>query len=243
MNVIDPSDIAVGERIRTIRKSLGLTQPQLAARVGVSRGAVGNWELGKGVKRENLRRIAEEFDISFDWLATGRGDVPVGDEPAPEPDHPPLYSGNLSAGMVEIEGEDWISVGRYDARLSAGAGSLLDTHPEPLGHALFEAQWLREVTRAAPSQLALVRVDGDSMIPTFQDGDWVMVDRSQARFDREGVYALRVGEAAWIKRLSLNLREKLIRIISDNPAYPQQELEEHEVSLIGRVVWIVGRKV
>ena len=232
-------------RIRELRQRLDMSQSDLAAALGTSNQNISKLERGMTQLTESwMKRLAKPLGVHWtEIVAEGVTSAAMLDQPAPEPDHPPLYSGNLSAGMVEIEGEDWISVGRYDARLSAGAGSLLDTHQEPLGYALFEAQWLREVTRAAPSQLALVRVDGDSMIPTFQDGDWVMVDRSQARFDREGVYALRVGEAAWIKRLSLNLREKLIRIISDNPAYPQQELEEHEVSLIGRVVWIVGRKV
>ena len=233
------------QRIVIARKEAGLSEAELARRIGVSQSALHEFLKSEADGHKKLLEIARATGFRAEWLQWGELPRKASEvqPPAPEPDHPPLYSGNLSAGMVEIEGEDWISVGRYDARLSAGAGSLLDTHPEPLGYALFEAQWLREVTRAAPSQLALVRVDGDSMLPTFQDGDWVMVDRSQARFDREGVYALRVGEAAWIKRLSLNLREKLIRIISDNPAYPQQELEEHEVSLIGRVVWIVGRKV
>src|SRR5690606_23982993 len=118
-----------------------------------------------------------------------------------------------------------------------------DPEAEPLGFHLFEAQWLRSVTRAAPAHLAVLRVDGDSMEDTLRDGDFVLVDRSQSRFGREGIYALAIGENAWVKRLSLNLREKLIRIISDNPAYPPQELEEQELFLIGRVVWIVGRKV
>lgn len=138
-------------------------------------------------------------------------------------------------------GTEYAAIQRYDARLSAGHGSIVDPNAEPLGVQLYEAQWLRSVTNAAPSQLAVVRVDGDSMEHTLNDGDWILVDRGQQRLNREGIYALQVGDACWVKRVTLNLRDRLIRVISDNPVYPVQELSEDELSCIGRVVWIVGR--
>jgi transcriptional regulator with XRE-family HTH domain len=67
------ADIEIGNRIVQMRKELDITGLDLAKRLGVTRGAVGNWELGKGIKRENLQLIADKYKISFDWLATGRG--------------------------------------------------------------------------------------------------------------------------------------------------------------------------
>lgn len=80
MRKIDVSseDIAVGKRILTLRKDVLKIDSQekfAAALHNVTRGAVGNWELGKGIKRENMQRIADTFGISFEWLATGRGEV------------------------------------------------------------------------------------------------------------------------------------------------------------------------
>jgi transcriptional regulator with XRE-family HTH domain len=68
-------DREIGDRIRRLRTEiLGIDrQADFAAELGVSRGAVGNWELGKGVKRANLLRIADRYRISHDWLATGVG--------------------------------------------------------------------------------------------------------------------------------------------------------------------------
>jgi phage repressor protein C with HTH and peptisase S24 domain len=120
---------------------------------------------------------------------------------------------------------------------------LVDESAEPLGVMLFEMQWIRSVTRAAPEHLAVVRVDGDSMRDTLADGDWVLIDRTQTRINREGIYALRIGDACWIKRISLNLRDRLVAIISDNQNYRVQELPEEDLAIIGRVVWIVGRKI
>lgn len=67
------TDIEIGNRIKEMRADLGISGLDLAKRLGVTRGAVGNWELGKGIKRENLQLIADAFNVSFDWLATGRG--------------------------------------------------------------------------------------------------------------------------------------------------------------------------
>lgn len=157
---------------------------------------------------------------------------------------PPSVSRDIEApGIIEIGSTPFAAIARYDAGLSAGPGCILDPHEQPLGYHVFEQQWLNALTRAAPQHLAILRVDGDSMEPSLHDGDWVLVDRTQRRFNREGIYAMQVGDAVWVKRLSLNLRDRLIRIISDNEMYETQELAEDEVSLVGRVIWIVGRKV
>lgn len=63
-----PFDREIGNRIRQLRAERQISSQVLADRLGVTRGAVGNWELGKGIKRDNLQKIADEFDVSLDWL-------------------------------------------------------------------------------------------------------------------------------------------------------------------------------
>lgn len=63
-----------GDRIRLLRKTLGLTQSEFAERISLSRGAVGNWEHDKGITQKNLQQIAETFGCSLDWLLSGKGD-------------------------------------------------------------------------------------------------------------------------------------------------------------------------
>lgn len=58
-----------GARIRIMRNFLGLTQAELAEKVGVSKQAIATYETGK---REppfrNLIRLARIFKVSADWL-------------------------------------------------------------------------------------------------------------------------------------------------------------------------------
>lgn len=68
------ADLQLGERIRHLRIEIRkLKQSNFAELLGVSRGAVGNWELGKGVKRGNLELIAKTFNVPLLWLTTGSG--------------------------------------------------------------------------------------------------------------------------------------------------------------------------
>jgi len=215
--------------------------------------------------KENLVRLMEErgFNKKSLSLATGKNETLVRDvltnTGSPRYDTVSALAKALGVSVPQLMGDaetqpysapippalpdNITEVVRYDAALSAGPGSLIDPNAEPLGVCHFETQWLKTVTRAVGEQLAVVRVDGDSMEPTLADGDWILIDRTQTRINREGVYALQIGDMVWIKRISLNLSEKLVRVISDNTNYPVQELEESELQILGRAVWIVGRKV
>ena len=61
-------------RVRKARHQAGLSQQVLAERMGVTRGAVANWESAVAVPAaRRLARIANVTGVSYEWLATGRG--------------------------------------------------------------------------------------------------------------------------------------------------------------------------
>lgn len=64
------------QRIRRARTRAGLSQAELAMRLGIRRSAVTQWEHPQGTRPsvEHLIRIAVETGTGFEWLATGRGD-------------------------------------------------------------------------------------------------------------------------------------------------------------------------
>lgn len=71
------------ERLKEIRKNEGLSQEQLAEKIGVSRQAITKWETGKGLPDvENMVIIAEIFKTTLDELlrdsvARQKQEVPV----------------------------------------------------------------------------------------------------------------------------------------------------------------------
>jgi len=62
-------------RIRQARRGATLSQLELAGMVGVARSAVAQWERKDGARptTENMAKIAMATSVSFEWLATGRG--------------------------------------------------------------------------------------------------------------------------------------------------------------------------
>lgn len=58
-----------GEKLRSARKSAGLTQEQLSVKLMVSRQAVTKWESDKGMPDiENLRMLSDLLNVSIDYL-------------------------------------------------------------------------------------------------------------------------------------------------------------------------------
>ena len=64
----------IGYRIKESREKKGVSQGELARRLGVSQPTISDWENGKTDPAvENMRTLAVELDVWFEWLATGRG--------------------------------------------------------------------------------------------------------------------------------------------------------------------------
>ncbi|PJE77821.1 HTH-type transcriptional regulator Xre [invertebrate metagenome] len=61
-------------RILQARKNKKLSQQSLADMIGISRSALAQWETEMSSPSvDNLRKMAELVNVSFEWLATGRG--------------------------------------------------------------------------------------------------------------------------------------------------------------------------
>ena len=62
----------MGQRIMLRRKSLRMTQEELAEKLGVSTQMISNLELGKkAIRPENLARVCDVLGLSADFVLTG----------------------------------------------------------------------------------------------------------------------------------------------------------------------------
>lgn len=138
--------------------------------------------------------------------------------------------------------EDYVLVPQFGISASAGPGSLPDDEA-PASAIAFQAGFIRTLSASPPDGLAVLGVEGDSMLPTLADGDQILIDTHDRVRLRDGIYVLRVDEALIVKRLSLNPATRRLTIRSDNDAYPTwADCDPAAITIIGRVVW-VGRKL
>jgi phage repressor protein C with HTH and peptisase S24 domain len=144
---------------------------------------------------------------------------------------------------VTFAGESYASVAVYEAAVSAGPGSLNADHATPLAYNLFRRDWLRSVTRVAVEHLAILKVHGDSMVPTLLSGDDVLVDLSVKHVGRDGLYVLAADHEVQVKRVSRSPLDKSLSISSDNPAAQSWVgVSDENVFILGRVIWL-GRTI
>ena len=132
-----------------------------------------------------------------------------------------------------------VSIQRLDLGAAAGGGSV-GGGAEAVPHVSFDRKWLGRIAAGSPDQLSMIRVEGDSMSPTLNDGDEILVDRADgaARL-RDGLYVLRQEDALTVKRLSVNPGAKRAAVISDNPAYPSwPDCRLGALNVVGRVRWV-----
>jgi len=67
----------LGSRVRALRMAKDVTQVELAAEIGVSRAHIAKMETGGDPPgREVLHALARFFNVSMDYLQTGRTDAP-----------------------------------------------------------------------------------------------------------------------------------------------------------------------
>lgn len=89
-------------------------------------------------------------------------------------------------------------------------------------------------SRAEP---AIIRVSGDAMAPAFPDDSFVLVDAAVRHAAVPGVYVIwdQRRSTHYIQRLQPLLGSDIVRVLSDNPAFPAQEVPEDALIVTGLV--------
>lgn len=141
--------------------------------------------------------------------------------------------------VVRVGKDNFWPVPVYDIRAAAGTGMIVDDG-EPTTYQMFRDQFLRRVSRAPLESLSVIYVSGDSMWDTLHEGDMMLVDRTETRVIKDGIYVLRIDDGLLVKRCSRRLANGGgVLVSSDNPKYPQQLIENpDDLHVVGRAIWI-----
>lgn len=176
-------NMSIHQKIREGRAKLGMTEQQFGDAVGVSRGAVQQWEKegGTAPTRKNQPAVAKLLGIPVAELMGGDA---------------------VSAQPIDLEDNPlYPAIRKVKFKLSAGASGFgVDYENEDHQPIVFGKYWY-EVNKLRPEALFAVRVTGSSMLPGLSNGDIVVVNTLSTQPKDETVFAVNYEGEMVIKRL------------------------------------------
>ena len=118
---------------------------------------------------------------------------------------------------------------RADVR---GAGGFFDDAGFPVGHG-----WdLIELPAQSTTTSYALKVQGDSMLPLYRNGDVLIVEPGARVHKGDRVVVKTTGGEVMAKMLSRRT-EKSIVLVSLNPEHPNRDIPADEIEWVARIVW------
>lgn len=209
------------ENIRTLIKEKNLSIREFAALIDEKTSRINDVLQGKQRPPfDMLEKIITTCKVDAHWLITGEKRSPDAQE-------------NKNNSDID----DYALIPMFDVEVSAGYGAIADGVCEPSMHLAYRKDWLQQRGLFA-KDLSVVTARGDSMEPTINNRDTILVNRAKTN-PRDGyIYVIRAAGILWVKRIQRQLDGNLL-LISDNPSYPPMLLDAHDrenMEIIGQVV-------
>lgn len=179
------------------------------------------YKICRGASRPSmvyLQHLYDELRIDLNWLLTGE-------------------QGEGQSVMGKPSASELVYAPMFDVQASAGFGSQV-INEDIEDYFAFDKNWLSRQLGVATDQLAFVSIRGDSMLPTLNDSDNVLVDMSKKSVSQNDLFLLHTEQGLMAKRL--NKHKEGIEVISDNPLYDNWLITQDNQAtnqIVGKIVW------
>ncbi len=213
----------MNERVKLIRKQLGLTQDQLAQRLGIGKAALSMIETGKtGLSTRNRNILVQELNVNPEWLETGRGEIFNA-----EPD--------LTAYLHRTDNSVPLqSVPLYSIEGTAGLVPLFADQEQIKPVNFIHIPNLPKCDGA-------IYVVGDSMYPLLKSGDIVLYKQLHDFDDIfwGDMYLLSIDidgeEYVTVKYIQKSERAGYVKLVSQNPHHADKDVDMRRIRAIALV--------
>lgn len=199
------------DKIEIILKEYDLTKKELADKLNVYPSYITDIlkERNKKPSFEFVQSLNNNFNISGNWLITGKGDIKNSDN------------------------ENFIFITLYNIQASAGDGRLNDDYP---AEEYIKINKEAIPVKYRDKKIDCLHVSGDSMTPTYNNNDIVFFLQKDI-IDGEGVYIINMNGMLIIKRVQFDFDNQIMTIVSDNPLYKNYSVKEVDtIKIIGVVI-------
>ena len=208
--------VTVGDRIKQVRESKGMTQEELGKACGVTKQTIFKYEnnIITNIPLDRLEMMADALVVSSAYLmgwsdSTERKELPPGVLPMPKMKEWPVIGATACGDPIHRELFDEMVIAPEDINADA-----------------------------------VFRCDGDSMINArIFDQDLVFIN-TELQVDDGQIALVRIDEEYTLKRVYLG--EGFLQLVAENPAYPPRvisgaDLEDTEI--VGKAVYFMSRVI
>lgn len=218
------------DRIEQLREARGWSRRELARRAGLNetfiRDLLAHPE--RSPRHENIVKLARALSVSVRELVGDHYEVIETTE-----DERTRVTTTISEDVLMMIPE--IDVSSANDASGSRTPVLLE------GRWPFARHYVEKTLGLRGDDLLMAEVVGDSMSPTLNPGDRVMINQADRGLTRPGIFALLDDGGVIIKRVeriwsppNSSLRVKLI---SDNERHSTYDVEAEWLHVVGRVVW------
>lgn len=186
----------IGERLKSRRKQLGLTQADVAKACSVSKASVSDWEKDL-FQPKDKDSLAKALKTTKEWLMEGKGDANR------------VITLNYDHMFDMVPLISWVQAGSWSEVVdNFQPGDAEEHYPCPERH--------------SDSTFALTVV-GESMFPDFVPGEIIYVDPCVEATSGSCVVVRQNGDEATFKQLMLDGNNKYLKAL--NPNWPNPIIE------------------
>jgi transcriptional regulator with XRE-family HTH domain len=214
----------VNENIKYLRKQKGLTQEQLAEKIGIKRSLLGAYEEGRAEPGLNyLIKMSKIFDIPVDNLI---GDDMSNPEKKKELLQKDIEGKKLRVLSITVDKDDNENIQLVPQKAAAG---YLNGYADP--------EYVSELPKFylpifSNGSYRAFEIKGDSMLP-ISPGSIIVgqyVDNWKTMKDDKTYILVTQSEGIVYKRVFNNIKSKgVLTLVSDNPAYSAYEISPDEI--------------
>ncbi len=207
--------MSLSDNLKKARQAAGLSQAELAERMGLNVRTYGSYERGeRDLSTALLRQICQVLKVSSDVLLETKGSRPV--------------ESNVSAVLPQEK----IHMIPVFNSVAAGFGAYASSDIVEYIPLYIENDFDVEDT-------ICITVRGQSMYPKIEDGDRIVVRRQEC-VDNGRIAVVMIGDDAVVKRV--NFDGERLELTSFNPEYPPRILQGAElanVKIVGLVQQVI----
>ncbi|MCK9195473.1 MAG: helix-turn-helix domain-containing protein [Syntrophales bacterium] len=222
----------IGKRIKDLRKELGMTQEKFGKEIYRDKSIISKIENGEVELSTSIRQaICRTFDVREEWILRGVGEKTKASHNAALEE----LTVELVTRKVPHPDHEFVYIRQVNGKISAGGGLMPDNSADI--KAAFRRDWIKK-RGGNPDKMSLIKVSGDSMVPTLLSGDLVLVDHGRNSIASQGgIYAISIDNEIMIKRVQPVFPDGKLRVISDNKQYDSFEIAKDKVLINGKVIW------